>query len=365
MSSKMWSRTSSCTSAAWVVAVLVQLILGMYFARNALPHACDLPLALTRDLPLDLPLNLPVKNTTHLPLGSAGTSQQQRPEAPYKEYCETVPYLERQLWNMHKKIISYSMFAPSPEDGIPNWLWEGFVLNVEMAKRYYPDWILRIYTFNMDASTVDKLVQYSTTVEVVRCHQDSVLNQLNHARRMLPRFMAIDDPTVRLVIVRDFDSRFSLRELMAVNEWMAADDVEYSFHTMRDHPQHVVPVMGAMFGMKRGLLDRHNTTMTSLVTDAITQFPNKPVSGCCADDQNFLTQFVWPKVKAQAVDHDMSPGRCKRYGSKMCRSYPLGPRMEDKNYFIGAAFKKDEEGPMYYECTTACSMTNKTLQPLE
>jgi len=71
---------------------------------------------------------------------------------------------------------------------------------------------------------------------------------------MISRFLLVDDPSVWLTLVRDVDSRFSLRELMAVNEWIADVD-KYPFHSMKDHQQHIVPVMGCSFGMRRGLFD--------------------------------------------------------------------------------------------------------------
>jgi hypothetical protein len=84
-------------------------------------------------------------------------------------------------------------------------------------------------------------LQLSDRVEVVRCHNHTLLNQPYEngrkwiqpaARKTMPRFLAIDDPTIAVTIVRDVDSRFSVRELLAVNQWLSS---EQYFHCMRDH----------------------------------------------------------------------------------------------------------------------------------
>jgi hypothetical protein len=109
----------------------------------------------------------------------------------------------------------------------------------------------------------------------------------NSKRMMMTRFLAVDDPKVLYTIVRDLDSRLKFRELMAVNEWIASG---LGFHSMRDHRLHIVPVMGAMFGMRRGLFG-NTTSMTKLVQKAMKEYPKK-CSGCCGDDQMFLALFV-------------------------------------------------------------------------
>ena len=38
-----------------------------------------------------------------------------------------------------KKIISFSLFGDAPM------YWQGAILNIELCKRYYPDWICRFY----------------------------------------------------------------------------------------------------------------------------------------------------------------------------------------------------------------------------
>ena len=51
---------------------------------------------------------------------------------------------------------------------------------------------------------------------------------------------------VDVLVSRDLDGRFSAREAAAVKEWRG--DSQYSIHSMRDHPQHNVGMLGGAWG---------------------------------------------------------------------------------------------------------------------
>jgi hypothetical protein len=222
--------------------------------------------------------------------------------------------------------------------------------NSENAKTFYPDWVVRIHTVGLSKSDEETLLQHSN-VELLRCKRFQ-----SKYRMAMARFLAVDDPNVLYTIVRDLDSRLNFRELMAVNEWIASG---LGFHSMRDHQAHIVPVMAGMFGMRRGMFG-NATSMTALVQKAITKYPDNVVPGCCGDDQNFLSMFVWPRIKSTTMDHDSTPGRGKRHGSKECRDFPSFPRSEehDRNFYVGAAFKDFDEYMNLpgYTCSHECKV---------
>merc|ERR1719491_2737397 len=91
--------------------------------------------------------------------------------------------------------------------------------------------------------------------------------------------------------------------------------------------------------MRRGLFDPQHTSMVQLVETALAAAGEGKIPGCCAEDQSFLTEYVWPKIKQHALSHDIDQKRCKRYGSA-CHEYPLGPRDQDNYYFVGSTFKE-------------------------
>ncbi len=103
------------------------------------------------------------------------------------------------------------------------------------------------------------------------------------------RFEPICDPQVEITLIRDCDSRVNPREAAAVEEWLASGT---RLHTMRDHYEHIVPILGGMWGC------RHWPEFGQLLNFW-------PVSGAMGNDQEFLKQKVWPLVKDDnCVQHD-------------------------------------------------------------
>ena len=99
-----------------------------------------------------------------------------------------------------------------------------------------------------------------------------------------------------VVMSRDLDSAFTLRERAAVDAWLASNK---SFHTMRDHPMHGVPMLGGMWGF-RPSLDR---TLSRMIHNMIHD-PKLVGRYGGRGDQTFLWQQIWPHAKQSAIAHD-------------------------------------------------------------
>ena len=52
---------------------------------------------------------------------------------------------------------------------------------------------------------------------------------------------------VDVLLVRDLDSHISMREVSAVKEFLNSTK---DFHIMRDHPFHIQPIMGGLWGIR-------------------------------------------------------------------------------------------------------------------
>lgn len=50
----------------------------------------------------------------------------------------------------------------------------------------------------------------------------------------------LGNPQIDRLMARDMDSEVNSREVSAVHEWL---DLNKTFHVMRDHPGHKVPIM--------------------------------------------------------------------------------------------------------------------------
>jgi hypothetical protein len=124
---------------------------------------------------------------------------------------------------------------------------------------------------------------------------------------MVWRFAPMADPLVSEWHSRDLDSRISLREVAAVEDWQSSGA---TYHIMRDHPYHVAHILGGLFGMK--ITWTNFKTMKSdfqAILDFVKTWPGR--SGL---DQVALDNYVWPHAQLDMIAHD----------SYLCQTYP-GP----------------------------------------
>lgn len=176
-----------------------------------------------------------------------------------------------------KNVIAYSLWGEHPM------YWVGAKRNIEGAKKYFPDFICRFY---IDKNSRPDLIQSlnSDNVEIV------LVEPKDSFHGMFWRFWAVEDPEVDIFLSRDCDSRFSDREVSAINEWISSDK---DFHIMRDHPYHTTAILGGMWGCRRGLLKDANL---SQLIERWNQYHKKGI------DQEFLSK-VYPMIKDYAFEH--------------------------------------------------------------
>jgi hypothetical protein len=147
----------------------------------------------------------------------------------------------------HQRIIAISMYGPKENSLFAlntslNFL-HALVLDME---KMYPNWILRIYH---DVSIKEDII---CPIECAHNYVDfcnaSALGNLGNLASYVPpkiwRFLPAGDELVDIMGSRDLDSPIIQRELDAVNEWISSGK---AWHSMRDHPWHVVPMLGENF----------------------------------------------------------------------------------------------------------------------
>jgi hypothetical protein len=122
--------------------------------------------------------------------------------------------------------------------------------------------------------------------------------------------------------------------------------------------KHDVPVLGGMFGIKKGAL-AGEVSITGLVSSAFTEQP-EGLEGAPGEDQAFLAKYLWPLVSGQTVDHDIFDERCKRYGAPHCLAFPSGEERDGHSIFVGQPFEgydgksKAKHVSQYKRCTFTC-----------
>lgn len=241
----------------------------------------------------------------------------------YAEYKKFLATFGEQAHNTAmKKVITFSLWGEDAK------YCTGALRNAELAPEIYPGWTCRFYLsgqkpeYNSDtpigvmSNTVRYLMQMDH-VEIVTADEPP------NWRGMFWRFRPASEDDVDVFISRDCDSRLSLREAQAVEEWLASPQL---VHSMGDHPYHFNPsqaLMGGMFGMKRYACPE----MRKIIDLFLSQYPD---AWQC--DQSFLKDHIWPIVQHKVMAHsDMHAG---------CNPFPSDRHDKD---FVGAVIGPNDE----------------------
>lgn len=219
---------------------------------------------------------------------------------------------------MKKNIISFSLW------GEKSMYWIGALKNIELAKKYYPDFVCRFY---IDRNSKKELIESikGDNVEVF------LVDSKDSFHGMFWRFWASEDPDVDIFLSRDCDSRISEREVLAVNEWLNSDK---DFHIMRDHPWHTVSILGGMWGARNGIMKKIDL---SKKIENWNQYQRKGI------DQDFLGQVVYPLIKDNAIEHSEFN---LRFGGEV----KTFPKKRNNYEFVGDVFDENENRhPEYWK----------------
>ena len=214
------------------------------------------------------------------------------------------------------KVITFSLWGDKPIYNI------GAVKNAELAKIVYPDFECWFYIHSPS-------VPETTIIELQKFKNAKIIfkdGDLKTTKPMMWRFEAIDDPNVEIMMSRDTDTRFLLREKLAVNEWLESNKL---FHIMRDHPYHSYPIQGGMFGMKK-IPNIHN------LCNLINNFKQ---NGDRIYDQDFLKDILYPIIKNDAFIHASFNIHSEETGVYV-KPFPI-PYDEDY-HFVGEYVYEDE-----------------------
>ena len=219
---------------------------------------------------------------------------------------------------MGKNVISFSLWG---QDAL---YWVGALRNIELAKKYYPEWFCRFYIDkNCNQELIDTIK--GDNVEVV------LVDSKDSFHGMFWRFWAAADPDVNIFMSRDTDSRLSDREYYAVQEWLSSDK---DFHILRDHIYHTVPILGGMWACRYGIL--RDLDVISKI-NSWTHFSKK---GC---DQDFLGAVIYPLIKDRAMEHS-------EFGLKFGGEIRPFPTIRKDYEFVGDVFdENDIRHPDYWQ----------------
>lgn len=204
-----------------------------------------------------------------------------------------------------KNIISFSLYGTNPL------YWYGAKENIRLSKKLYPNFTCRFYVDqNSPKYLIDIIIK--DDIEII------YIENKGGTHGMFWRFLAAADLDVDIFLCRDTDSRLTLREKLAVDQWLESDK---NFHIMRDHPDHRAYMLGGMWGCRNNVLCN-------------VDFKNKiwswPIYNSRGDDQKFLRSNVYhPLAKYSAFEHS-------EYNIKYDNdTHPFPSQRLNKNDFIG------------------------------
>jgi hypothetical protein len=215
-----------------------------------------------------------------------------------------------------KRVLSYSLWGSGEE------YLAGALRAVSGARIWFPGWECRFHVReDVPAETLNALRGEGARVMIMPFDQAY--------SGMVLRFLPASDPEVDVFLSRDVDSPVTRREALAVEEWLRSD---MDIHIIRDHPEHILPMMGGLWGARNGILSdmsellaRHRSFETY------------------ASDQRFLARHVYPKIWARAFVHS----EAVRLPGETAHPFP-SPRKGFE--FIGCADRKglefDQEGAL-------------------
>lgn len=229
----------------------------------------------------------------------------------WKQDYETFEARKSRLFDLPpKKVISFCLWGQDEK------YLHGAIRNMELAKQLYPDYICAFYVDeSVPVDILDILDQLGAEIYRYRGNIGWKL--------MMYRFQPIEHPLTSIMLSRDTDSRFSERERICVKEFEESDKL---FHCIHDHPYHNLPILGGMFGVKKGILDN----IGDLIKKNINTYPSK--YQC---DQHFLMDIIYPIVKNNMLVHQDYPFYAHP------EYVPINHKR--KNYeFIGSIYNKDD-----------------------
>lgn len=179
--------------------------------------------------------------------------------------------------------IAFSLWGSDPKYTI------GALENAKLITKVYPGWQMHVWLEreSVPADTVKALTDWGVTLH----DKDPDIPAW-----MFQRFLIHDVPEVQRYLIRDCDSRLSMRERFCVEEWISEGTL---LHTIHDHPYHFKGpvILGGLWGLWREG-DPKPFSMKILMRDS----PWSKNQNWGAD-QSFLEAVFWPLYKHSCTQH--------------------------------------------------------------
>jgi len=213
------------------------------------------------------------------------------------------------------KVFSFSLYGSADK------YCKGMIKNIQCIQTAFPYWEIWIHI----GDGVPEVI--IDTISAFKCVK--LIQSAEHG--LVSRFFSIDYLETDIMFVRDADSRIYDRDIACIKDFILSDKL---FHIIRDHPNHFHPIMGGMWGVKKGVINN--------ITALFLKWKSSRENIIFNDDQLFLSDVIYPIVKEFALVHEAFPTNHESHDCKIPFKVPLNGL-----HFIGQVYEYDDCGNEY------------------
>jgi hypothetical protein len=195
-----------------------------------------------------------------------------------------------------KGAIVYSLFGNEEEKkencfNFNSYL-RGMMINIRLNKLLFPEWTTLI---ELDKNVYQKYFNLFNALKNGGWIDFRINESEPLTKAMLWRLKPCFEGTWDYVLCRDLDSPATYREAQAVKYWMNRDK---SAHAITDSVSHDVAMLGGMIGfIPKYFTDKIGQNDWSSMFNGVNIDFNRKGA-----DQDFLTQYIYPKFAQHGVD---------------------------------------------------------------
>lgn len=164
------------------------------------------------------------------------------------------------------KIIAISLWGDNPRYSV------GAIRNAELGKKFFPEWNIFIYyNSSIQPKYIEELKNFEN-VRLINC------DDLADVSPYFWRFFCLFESEDNIVLIRDADSRLSLRERSCIDKWLVSNE-KYSI--IRDHIRHYdFPMLAGMWGHKGRLPEELFQEMLKYAKNSYYTVDQKYLGNC-------------------------------------------------------------------------------------
>lgn len=182
-----------------------------------------------------------------------------------------------------RKIISFCVWGNSDLYNL------GLLENAILMPKIFPGWIMSvIYTPTANQKVIKEISKFPW-VEM------ELMEEPNHSKNTMLRFLAGMKPINDVVIFRDADSRLLKRDYLAVMDWL--NNTDKKVHLMRDHPANKFKIMAGLWGVREGIIAKPE------IVEKFYSYYKNPEFKKWTVDQVYLQKYIYPIIENNTCIH--------------------------------------------------------------